>query len=216
MTENARNILAAVQVVKAMGPEIQAFIAELEKLLPETQLSAELEFSVADSNPDDEVFAVGDGWVFDGTYCTFALHRQPVRPRAKPKPAGELLIAIDLGHGGWIAEKIGAPAVLVTWAPPIDNWVSTLEASALFPLQKEEVQIIEDKLVVWRYEEDGDTILKENIIERSWFFALPLLDVSNRAKIEELIIEPVATLLTSGETDFLKSFPAISVHSMPS
>lgn len=199
MTDPGKNVLAAIKVLRALGPEIEALKSEIEKLLVETPFPDGLEFSEDDESQTEDVFYVGENWLCDAWHWTFPAHRRGAKSRAKPRPIGELTIAVDLGHAGWFAERAGQPVIFVAWAPAGDSWKDNFDEPDLFPLRSTDSQIIGTKLVAWIYGDEASEVQEEqHLSERAWFYTLPLFAIKNKTDVERLVVQPISQIIATG------------------
>jgi hypothetical protein len=208
MSDQGRNALAAVSVMRALGNEIEELKSEISSLLLDNIWPNGLEFSGDESEADLDLFGESSsGWIIDGWHWTFPARRQAIHKRTKPKAAGELALAVDLGHAGWIASDVGFPVLIVTWAPVGDSWGGHFGESEFLPFADETVCLADNKLLIWTGEEG--LVSTESLQEIAWMYAIPLFSVSDRRRISDFILTPFAKAMSKDWRKALDEVPAI-------
>ena len=190
MSQQAQNILNAVNVLISLGSELETLKSEIERKL--SGIDGEIRFDADDQKANVEAYySTGYGWVLDGWHWTFPARRHSGKPGKSPK-IGSLTVGIDLGRPGWIAEVAGFPVLVVAWAPLGDEWATTFEGDGLFPIPQEGfVDVFDESLIVW-----SDNISEEKFVDTSWMYAVPLFSIDSGLKVDDVVVEPMRRLLS--------------------
>jgi len=203
-----KNLLNAVAAIKSASSEIGDLFGEFENALAGQAAGNGARFRAAKQSADPDSFRTG--WVQDGWLQIFlAYEGGKVRTSAK---RGEVILAIDLGHPGWFAERVGKPYVLFFWAPADDTWTGYIDDPETFVITSGEYGMIGERIFVW-LEEDEDhqslqTAFKGDPLARAWFFAVPLMAIDSRKKVHDYLVQPIFDFLNTRTKDLPTDHPA--------
>ncbi|MBV1800500.1 hypothetical protein [Siccirubricoccus sp. G192] len=201
MTDRGENLLNAARVMEAFGSEIEAFKDELQKTLLGLGDDASVSFGEEDNAPDDDAYYDANVWVLRGWRWTFPA-KERRHGRGGRRNLGALSVVADLGRLGSPTAALGFPCLIVAWSK-LGGWEEDLdEITRFWPRSDQQEELRAERLFWWlkdpsngEDEADAEERRARPARDASWFYLVPIIEVSGPAKLKSLVVDPVLKLL---------------------